>query len=202
MGHDAKQQESLDALLREIRACRVCKAVLPMEPRPVIRARVSARLLIVGQAPGLKVQETGIPWNDPSGDRLRLWMGVSRDVFYDDARIAIVPVGLCYPGRDPRGGDLPPRPQCAPLWFQRVRSLLPHVQTTVLAGSYAQKWCLGARARSGVTDTVRHWHDIAPEYFPLPHPSFRNNQWLKQNPWFEMELLPELRPRIRNVLGL
>ena len=194
-----KQEEELQYLLEEIRACRVCEAVLPLGPRPVIRARVTARLLIVGQAPGLRVHETGIPWNDPSGDRLRDWLGLDRDTFYDDTRIAIIPTGLCYPGRDPRGGDLPPRSECAPLWFHRVRSLLPHIETTVLAGGYAQKWCLGERMGHTVTDTVLHWHDFAPEYFPLPHPSFRNNLWLKKNPWFERELIPQLRLRIRDM---
>lgn len=197
--HTKKQEEELQHLLEEIRACRVCESVLPLGPRPVIRARTTARLLIVGQAPGLRVHETGIPWNDPSGDRLRDWLGLDRDLFYDDTRIAIIPTGLCYPGRDPRGGDLPPRPECAPLWFHRVRSLLHHIETTVLAGGYAQRWCLGGRTQHTVTDTVLHWRDFIPEYFPLPHPSFRNNLWLKKNPWFERELIPQLRSRVRDI---
>lgn len=196
-----KQEEELQHLLEEIRACRVCEAALPLGPRPVIRARVTARLLIVGQAPGRIVHETGIPWNDPSGDRLRSWLGLDRGQFYDESRIAIIPAGLCYPGRDPRGGDLPPRPECAPLWFNRVRSRLPHIETTVLAGSYAQRWCLGERAKGSLTETVLKWRDVAPQYFPLPHPSFRNNQWLKKNPWFEEDLLPRLRARIQAILG-
>ena len=195
-----KQEQALEQLLEEVRACRVCAHSLPLGPRPVIRARVTARLLIVGQAPGLRVHETGIPWNDPSGDRLRVWLGLDRDTFYDDTQIAIIPAGLCYPGREPRGGDLPPRPECAPLWFERVRVLLPHIRTTLLAGGYAQRWCLGERVHPTLTQTVLHWRDFVPEYFPLPHPSFRNNLWLKNNPWFEKELLPCLRSRVRDVL--
>lgn len=192
--------QALERLLNQIRACRYCEGALPLGPRPVLRARVTARLLIVGQAPGLRVHETGIPWNDPSGDRLRLWLGLERDTFYDAARIAIIPMGLCYPGRNPRGGDLPPRPECAPRWFSNVLSLLPHVETTILAGAYAQQGCLGKRAKSSLTETVQAWRDYAPEYFPLPHPSFRNNRWLLNHPWFAAELLPALRKCVHHLL--
>lgn len=196
---DSKERR-LERLLEQVRACRRCADVLPCAPRPVLRARTTTRLLIVGQAPGTRVHETGIPWNDPSGDRLRLWLGLDRDTFYDDTRIAIIPMGLCYPGRHPRGGDLPPRPECAPLWLPKVLPLLPHIQVTVLAGACAQQGYLGNRAQGSLTETVRNWRDYAPAYFPVPHPSFRNNRWLKNNPWFENELLPVLRAHIHKLL--
>ncbi len=201
MPHDIDaSQQTLDLLLHQIRACRCCAGFLPFEPRPVLRARVTARLLIVGQAPGTRVHETGIPWNDPSGDRLRLWLGLDRDTFYDDSRIAIIPMGLCYPGRTPRGGDLPPRSECASLWLPKLLPLLPHIKLTVLAGAYAQRGYLGNKVKSTLMKTVWDWRDYAPEYIPLPHPSFRNNRWLRDNPWFEAELLPVLRVRVQDLL--
>ena len=187
--------ESLEALLSRIRACRTCEAALPLGPRPVLRARASARLLIVGQAPGTKVHETGIPWNDRSGDVLRDWLGVDRDTFYDEARIAIVPMGFCYPGVDPRGGDNPPRPECA-AWQEPVRALLPHVELTLLVGQYAQRHYLGRDRKKSLTATVQAWRDYAPRYLPLPHPSWRNLHWRRRNPWFEAEIVPELRRRV------
>ncbi len=190
----------LDALLTDIRACRVCEAHLPLGPRPVIRARETARLLIVGQAPGLRVHETGIPWNDPSGDRLRAWLALDRPVFYDETRIAIMPMGLCYPGRNKRGGDLPPRPECAPRWFEAVMGLLPQVQLIVLAGRYAQAWHLGEHVKPTLTETVRCWREYLPRYAPIPHPSFRNNLWLRKHPWFERDVLPALRTRVHALL--
>jgi uracil-DNA glycosylase len=190
----------LATLLREIRACRVCAAHLPHAPRPVLRAKASARLLIVGQAPGTKVHETGIPWNDRSGDRLRDWLQLDRDAFYDDSRIAIVPMGFCYPGVDAHGGDLPPRAECAPLWHLRVLTFLPRIELTLLVGSYAQAHYLGDRRAPTMTETVQRWRDHAPRFMPLPHPSWRNIAWLKRNPWFETELLPELRERVRTLL--
>ena len=193
-------QASLDRLLAEVRACRICEPELPLGPRPVVRGRASARLLIVGQAPGTKVHETGIPWNDPSGDRLRAWMGLDRDTFYDESRIAIVPMGYCYPGRHPRGGDLPPRRECARVWLPRLLDHLPNVRVTVLAGSYGQKHFLGTRARKNLTETVRHWRDYAPRYMPLPHPSFRNQAWLRRNPWFEEEVVPALRSAVAETV--
>lgn len=191
----------LDALLAEVRACRECAAELPLGPRPVLRASASARLLIVGQAPGLKVHQTGIPWNDPSGDRLRTWMGIDRATFYDETRIAIIPMGYCYPGKNPRGGDLPPRKECAQRWLPRLLSCLPHIELTLLAGGYAQEHYLAERAHASLTETVRAWKSYLPHFLPLPHPSFRNLRWLRQNPWFEDEVVPALRAIARNILG-
>jgi uracil-DNA glycosylase len=185
--------ERLERLLADVRACRHCEAVLPLGPRPTLRASSTARLMIVGQAPGTKVHETGIPWNDRSGDRLRQWLGLDRDTFYDESRIAIVPTGFCYPGVDAHGGDLPPRPECAPLWHPRLLPLMPEVGLTLLIGGYAQAYYLGKSRKRTMTDTVAHWRDYLPDYFPMPHPSWRNTAWLKRNPWFEAEALPELR---------
>ncbi len=193
------QSQTLDDLLREVRACQVCVAHLPFPPRPVLLAAATARILIVGQAPGRRVHETGIPWNDPSGDRLRDWMQVSRDTFYDKARIAIIPTGFCYPGTG-KGGDLPPRPECAPLWHPRLHAALPNIRLTLLIGSYAQAYYLGERAQKTLTETVRHYRAYLPEYLPLPHPSPRNQMWLKRNPWFAEEVLPLLRERVEEQL--
>lgn len=188
------------ALLAEIRACTVCAAHLPLGPRPVVQAGASARLLIVGQAPSLSVHRTGVPWDDKSGDRLRRWLGIERAVFYDAARVALVPMGYCYPGRG-TGGDLPPRPECAPLWQQRLLAQMPHIELTLLVGQYAQRHLLGSRARGGVTETVRAFADHAPRIVALPHPSPRNTGWFKHHPWFEHEVLPVLRERVRLALG-
>ncbi len=190
----------LEEVLRAARACRVCAGHLPLGPRPVLRAGPGARLLIVGQAPGTRVHETGIPWNDPSGERLRDWLAVDRDGFYDQSRIAIVPMGFCYPGRNPRGGDNPPRPECAPLWHTPLLAALPGIELTLLVGQYAQAHYLGKRRRATLTETVRAWADYEPGFLPLPHPSWRNTAWLKRNPWFEAELLPDLRARIHALL--
>ena len=190
----------LASLLREIRACRVCTAHLPLGPRPVLRAKASARLLIIGQAPGTKVHESGVPWDDRSGDRLREWLGFDRDVFYDESRVAIVPMGFCYPGVDKNGGDLPPRRECAPLWHVRVMQRLPNIELTLLVGSHAQAYYLGDRCGATMTESVRAWRRHAPRFVPLPHPSWRNTAWLKRNPWFEKELLPELRESVRMFL--
>ncbi len=197
----ATSARGLDSLLAEIRACTVCAADLPLGPRPMVRAAAGARLLIVGQAPGTLVHETSIPFNDPSGERLRDWLGVDRDTFYDDSRIAIAPTGFCYPGRHERGGDLPPRPECAPLWQTRLRALLPNVGLTLLAGQYAQRTYLGARRKSSLTETVRAWREYGPEYLPTPHPSWRVNNWLKTNSWFADEVLPELRARVKALIS-
>lgn len=195
-----RDSETLDALLRRVRACRECAAELPLGPRPVLCVSETARLLIVGQAPGTRVHATGIPWNDPSGDRLRAWMGVERDLFYDVSRIAIIPVGLCYPGRYDRGGDLPPRKECAELWLEALLSHLPNVELTLLCGQYAQTLHLGVRAKKSLTETVESWREYFPRYAPLPHPSFRNLLWMKKHPWFERELLPVLQKRVRAAL--
>ncbi len=193
-------EAELDRVLRAARACRICEAELPLGPRPVLRARATARLLIVGQAPGTRVHETGIPFNDPSGDRLRAWLAVDRETFYDQDRIAIIPMGLCYPGRDPRGGDNPPRPECAPLWHPPLLAALPAIELTLLVGLYAQRHYLGDRRHRNLTETVRAWADCGPAVLPLPHPSWRNTGWLKRHPWFEAELVPELRARVRALL--
>ena len=194
------RKTKLDILLTQIRACQECDPQLPLGARPVIRAQSTAKVLIVGQAPGLRVHETGIPWNDPSGDRLRDWMGIDPQTFYDDARIAIMPMGLCYPGRNPRGGDLPPRQECAPKWADAVLALLPEIKFIVLAGNYAQRWYLRDRAKKNLTETVRCWQEYIPRYIPLPHPSFRNNLWIKQHPWFIDEVIPYLRKRTAELM--
>jgi uracil-DNA glycosylase len=201
----------LDRLLCEIRACRVCVeapegAPLAHEPRPVLRASATARLAVVGQAPGTRVNASGIPFSDPSGERLRDWMGVTPDEFYDAARVAIIPMGFCYPGQDAGGADLPPRRECAPRWRRRLFAELEQIELMLLVGGYAQRWHLGEAASRSVTDTVADWRRIlerpgSPRVLPLPHPSWRNNAWLKANPWFEAELLPLLRREVRGLLG-
>lgn len=190
----------LTALLQEIRACRHCEAHLPLGPRPVLRADARARLLIVGQAPGTRVHDSGIPWNDPSGDRLRLWLALDRDAFYDPARLAIVPMGFCYPGRLPRGGDRPPRPECAPLWHDRVLAELPAIELVLLVGAYAQARYLGARRQPSSSATVAAWRDYLPRFWPLPHPSWRTTAWQRRNPWFDQDVLPALRTRIKALM--
>lgn len=188
-------RESLSEVSREARACTLCRRAL--EPRPVFRAARSARLLIVGQAPGRRVHESGIPWNDPSGEVLRGWLQMDRDTFYDTSRIAIVPVGLCYPGTAD-GADLPPMPRCAPLWQPRFRAALPGIRLTLLVGTYAQAFYLPRRKKT-LGETVRAFRDYLPEFFPLPHPSWRNLLWRRKNPWFENDVLPELRRRVEAV---
>lgn len=192
--------ESLEQLVERIRACRLCEAHLPLGPRPVLRVAATARLLIIGQAPGTKVHASGIPWDDRSGDRLRQWLGLDRDVFYDISRIAILPIGLCYPGRDPRGGDLPPRPECAPLWHPPVRLLLPEIRLTLLVGGYAQAHVLERRRKASLTETVAAWRDYLPDILVLPHPSWRTGAWQTKNSWFDAELLPEARRRVAVAL--
>ena len=186
-------------LFEQIRACRLCEAHLPLGPRPVIRGNESARLLIIGQAPGTRVHASGIPWDDPSGDRLRQWLGVDKTTFYDESRIAIMPMGLCYPGRG-KSGDLPPRPECAPAWHDKVLMLLPNIELTLLIGQYAQAYYLRGAAKGSLTDTVRSWADYGPGWLPLPHPSPRNTLWLRKNPWFEQEIVPHLQQRVAPLL--
>lgn len=197
---DVTKNQTFDELLARVRACTVCAAYLPNPPRPILIASPDARLLIVGQAPGRRVHETGIPWNDPSGDLLREWLGMSREAFYGDPRIAIVPTGLCYPGTV-NGSDLPPRPECAPLWHPPLRAAMPGIRLTLLVGAYAQAYYLGERRGRTLTDTVAAWRDFAPDYLPMPHPSPRNRGWLKLNPWFEAEVLPVLRERVGSLLS-
>ncbi|ARJ67201.1 uracil-DNA glycosylase [Magnetospirillum sp. ME-1] len=193
--------ESLGELAARMRACRVCEASLPLGPRPVFRLSETARLLIIGQAPGTRVHETGIPWNDRSGDRLRLWLGLDHETFYDSSRIAILPTGLCYPGRLPRGGDRPPRPECAPLWHGPVLEHLPELRLTLLVGSYAQAFHLGERRKATLTRTVAAWRDYLPRFLVLPHPSWRTTAWEAKTPWFGSELLPEARRRVGATLA-
>lgn len=184
---------TLPQLLRDIRACKHCAEALPHGPRPVLQVHESARLRIVGQAPGRKVHETGIPWNDPSGDRLRRWLGLTPDQFYDPRKVAIIPMGFCYPGKA-ASGDNPPRPECAPLWQRELNAHLPDITLTLLIGQYAQTYYLGERRKATLSDTVRAWQEYLPQgYLPLAHPSPRNQPWLVKNPWFEAELVPELQ---------
>ena len=190
----------LETLLKEIRDCRVCAGAMLHEPRPVIQAGSNAKVMIVGQAPGTRVHASGKPFTDPSGDRLRDWMKVDADAFYNPEKIAIVPMGFCFPGLDSKGSDLPPRKECAPLWQDKVRSGLPNVELTLLVGMYAQRRYLGKRAGKNLTETVKQAEIYAPEFLPLPHPSWRNSAWLKQNPWFEARILPMLRLRIKELL--
>jgi uracil-DNA glycosylase len=191
---------SLSRLLHQVRACTAC-VDLPLGPRPVLQIARSARLLIVGQAPGRKVHETGVPWNDASGERLRQWAGIDRSAFYDEGCVAIVPIGLCYPGRDPAGGDKPPRRECAPLWHARLLEHLRDVRLTLLVGSHAQRFYLRSAGKGTMTDTVRSFRQYAPQFMPLPHPSWRSTMWMRQNPWFEAGVLPELQRTVRTVLA-
>lgn len=190
----------LDALLSEIRACKLCESQLPLGANPVLRAHPKARLLVVGQAPGTRVHHSGIPWNDSSGIRLRHWLGIERERFYDQRDIAIVPMGFCYPGSG-SSGDLPPRPECSKTWHPKLLPLLPNIQLTLLIGHYAQAYFLGAERGRTLTDTVRDWQRYLPKYLPMPHPSPRNQLWLRSNPWFEADLVPELRRRVAEVLA-
>ena len=195
-----KPQQSLKTLLTAISNCRECTD-LPCGPRPIVSAHVASRILIIGQAPGKRVHETGIAWNDPSGDRLRDWMGIDSETFYNESLIAIVPMGFCYPGRG-KSGDRPPRPECAPLWHAHVLDLLTSVELTVLIGTYAQRRYLAQNSKhKNLTQTVANWKQHCPTFLPLPHPSPRNNFWLKKNPWFSDEVLPYLRQRVRQILN-
>jgi uracil-DNA glycosylase len=192
---------TLSRLLPDIRACQLCAANLPHPPRPVVQAGAGAKLLIVGQAPGRRVHDTGIPWNDPSGNRLREWLDVSTDIFYDEQRVAIVPTAFCYPGKG-RSGDLPPRPECAPRWHQPLLKALPDIQLTLLIGRYAQEFFLKKNCKATLTETVAAWKEYLPAYLPLPHPSPRNQSWWKHNSWFERDILPVLRERVQSLLAL
>jgi uracil-DNA glycosylase len=189
----------LDDLLRDIRACRICEAQLPLGPRPVLAASAQARLLIVSQAPGARVHATGIPWNDASGRRLRDWLQLDEAMFYDESRVAIVPMGFCYPGRA-GSGDAPPRLECRATWHPRLLPLLRNVELTLSIGQYAQAYCLGARRKPSLSETVRAWREYLPTQLPLPHPSPRNVGWFKANPWFEAEVVPVLRERVHDLL--
>ena len=193
-------EAQLQRLLAEVRGCNVCAAHLPLGPLPVVRGSTSARIMIISQAPGTAVHKTGLSFNDPSGDRLRGWLDVDRDTFYDEQRFAMLPMGFCYPGRFERGGDRPPRPECAPLWHDRVRSAMPAVELHIVVGSYAINNYLATKPKRSMTDTVRAWRGYLPDYLPLPHPSWRTTAWERKNPWFMAEVVPELRARVRALL--
>ena len=188
----------LEQLLREIRECRNCEPNLPLGANPVIQAHSDAKILIIGQAPGTRVHETSVPWNDPSGDRLREWLQLSRDQFYSPDKIAIMPMGFCYPGKG-NSGDLPPRKECAPLWHSKVLSLLPNIELTLLIGHYAQNYYLSDKPKT-LTETVKNWKKWAPTYLPLPHPSPRNNLWLKKNPWFEKDVVGYMAKEVKRLI--
>lgn len=189
----------LEDLLKAIRSCRVCAGSLPHEPRPVVQAGTSARILVIGQAPGSKVHASGKAWDDDSGDRLRDWTSLSCEAFYDPTRVAHMPSGFCYPGKG-NGGDLPPRPECAPLWHPRLRAALPEVRLTLLVGQYAQKRYLPRGFAPNLTEAVHRWHEAPEGLLPLPHPAWRSRLWMAKNPWFEAELLPILRARVQDAL--
>ena len=203
--------DPLEDLLAEIAACRICVdhpkgKPLPHAPRPILRPSTTARICVAGQAPGVRVHKSGVPFTDPSGVRLRSWMGVTDDEFYDQSRIAIVPMGFCFPGHDAKGGDRPPRRECASAWRSRIFEAMPQVELVLAVGQYAQRWHLGAERMAGLSETVRGWRDLlsgaaSPRCLPLPHPSWRNNAWLKANPWFEADVVPALRAEVRRLLG-
>ncbi len=197
---DADLPPATALLLRQVRACTLCATQLPLGVRPVLQVHPAARILVVGQAPGIRVHTSGVPFDDASGDRLREWMGISREVFYEPTKMAIVPMGFCYPGTG-KSGDLPPRPECAPRWRQQVLEHLPDIELTLVIGQYAQAWHLPKSGHSSVTGTVQRWQEFAPGVIALPHPSPRNNIWLKRNPWFAEKLLPELKVLVAQALA-
>ena len=192
---------SLSAVLDDIAACRACAGELPHAPRPVVFVRPQTRLLIAGQAPGRRVHESGLPFTDASGDRLRQWMGIDAATFYGRPEIGVAAMAFCFPGTNPKGGDYPPPPRCAQLWRPRLLAQLPRVELTLLVGGYAQDWALGGKTKGNMTETVRAWREYAPACLPLPHPSWRNTGWLKRNPWFEAEVTPYLRQRVQEMLA-
>lgn len=189
--------DAFTALLKDVRACTLC-AGLPLGPRPIVQLDPRARILIAGQAPGKRAHESGTPFDDPSGDRLRDWMGITRETFYDATKIAILPMGFCYPGTG-KSGDLPPRPECAEAWRRKLLAQLPNLDLTLVIGQYALNWHLPEARSQTLTETVRNWRTDWPDVLPLPHPSPRNNRWLKTNPWFEEEVLPKLKRSVRQI---
>lgn len=201
-GTIARLEESqFDALLSSIRACRACVGEFGHEPRPVVQVTSETRLLICGQAPGRRVHESGLPFDDPSGDRLREWLGLDRRAFYTDSRIGVAPIAFCFPGTNPKGGDYPPPSRCAALWRRPLLACLPGVELTLLVGAYAQRWALQDIPKRSMTETVAAWRTCDPAVIPLPHPSWRSTVWLRRNPWFEDELAPYLRARVAAILG-
>jgi uracil-DNA glycosylase len=190
----------MEQLLAQIRACMVCKPFLPNNPKPVVRASNQSKILIIGQAPGQKVQNSGIPWDDLSGKELRRWLDVSNEQFYNTNLMAIMPMGMCFPGIG-KSGDLPPRKECAPLWHDKVRSQMPNIQLTLLIGKYAQDYYLGNQAKENLTQTVAHFENYLPNYLPLPHPSPRNKIWMKKNDWFELQVVPVLQNIVAQIIN-
>jgi uracil-DNA glycosylase len=190
-------QDAYEDLRNQVSSCTLCAHVLPHAPRPVMRGFPSAKILIISQAPGLKVHQTGLSFNDASGNRLRDWMGIDRDTFYDEHKIGIIPMGLCFPGYDKNGGDLPPIKSCAPFWHPRIRPFFPETTLILLVGGYSQKYYLGDRYKGSLTETVQDYKDYLPDFFPLPHPSWRNTGWIKAHPWFENIMLPHLKDLVQ-----
>ncbi|PWI30590.1 IclR family transcriptional regulator [Flavobacteriaceae bacterium LYZ1037] len=187
-------------LLKDIRQCTICKEHLPLGPRPIVFAHPEAKIIIIGQAPGTSVHKTGIPWNDPSGRQLRNWLNVSEEIFYDETKIALVPMGFCYPGKG-KSGDLPPRPECAPQWHQKLLDQMPKLELVILIGMYSQTYYLKEKAKRTLTETVAEYKTYLPKYLPLPHPSPRNRFWLSKNPWFVKEVIPELKRAVKTILN-
>jgi len=191
----------MENLLKEIKTCTLCKEHLDLGPNPVVVASPTSKILIIGQAPGTRVHRSGIPWDDPSGVQLRKWLGIDSEVFYDKSLVAIVPMGFCYPGKG-KTGDLPPRPECAPLWHEALLDKMPEIQLTLLIGQYAQKYYLGKNKKKNLTETVRNFKAYLPTQLPLPHPSPRNRFWLSKNPWFESLVVPKLQEEVKLLLEL
>jgi uracil-DNA glycosylase len=191
---------ALQSLVRQVKACTICAEHLALGPRPVLQVGGDARILIAGQAPGRKVHESGVPFDDASGERLREWMGIDKNVFYDPRRIAILPMGFCYPGTG-KSGDLPPRRECAPQWREQLLAAMPNIELTLVIGQYAQDWHIKDEQHASLTETVLAWRSYWPKLLPLPHPSPRNNIWLKANPWFASEIVPALQERVAMILG-
>ena len=191
-------QARLQKLTKKIRACELCKQHLPFEPNPIVRPSKKAKILIIGQAPGTKVHETSISWNDASGNQLRAWMDIDRDIFYNTDKVAIMPMGFCYPGKG-KSGDLPPRPECAPQWHESLLTLMPQIELVLLIGMYAQKYYLQDQRKTNLTETVKAWEDYMPKYLPMPHPSPRNKLWLKKNAWFERDVVPVLKSQVKQL---
>ncbi|MBX3487177.1 MAG: uracil-DNA glycosylase family protein [Candidatus Paracaedibacteraceae bacterium] len=194
-------EQSFQEYVNRLKACQNCASSLPLGANPVVQLSPQAKILIIGQAPGTKAHQTNLPFNDASGDRLRSWLNLTRDQFYDEENIALMPMGFCYPGRNPKGGDLPPLAACAPLWHEQTLKYLPNIRLTLLVGQYAQAYYLRNHRKKTLTETVKAWPEFLPTYFPLPHPSWRNNGWCNVNPWFETDLLPELQDKVRSILG-
>lgn len=193
--------DELELLLKDIRACQICKNDLPLGVRPILQAHEKSKILIAGQAPGARVHESGTPWDDPSGERLRDWLALDKETFYDPEKIALVPMGFCYPGTG-KSGDLPPRPECAQTWHQTLLNQLPDIQLSLVIGKYAQNYYLKGTQKKNLTEAVKSWEEYsADNILPLPHPSPRNNIWLKKNPWFEQDVLPTLKEKVQDILN-